>query len=107
MSINREMDKEDVVQIYNVCYSAIRRNNMLSEAIWMDLDIVIPSEVSQRKTNSYDISDMWNIKKWYKRTYLQTGRESPCRTLPYGSMGKKGGMHCDIGIDVYTLIYIR
>ena len=47
MSINREMDKEDVVQIYNVCYSAIRRNNMLSEAIWMDLDIVISSEVSQ------------------------------------------------------------
>ena len=67
MSINREIDKEDVVQIYNVCYSAIRRNKiMLSEAIWMDLDIVIPSEVSQRKTNSYDISDMWNIKKWYK-----------------------------------------
>ena len=29
-------------------YSAIRRIKiMLSEAIWMDLDIVIPSEVSQ------------------------------------------------------------
>ena len=49
MSINREMDKEDVVQIYNVCYSAIRRNNMLSEAIQIDLDIVIPSEVRERK----------------------------------------------------------
>ena len=37
---------------------------MLSEAIWMDLDIVIPSEVSQtEKTNAYDITYMWNIKK--------------------------------------------
>ena len=68
MSINREMDKEDVVQIYNVCYSAIRRNKiMLSEGIWMDMNIVIPSEVSQtRKTNAYDITNIWNIKKWYK-----------------------------------------
>jgi len=39
---------------------------MLSEAIWMDLDIVIPSEVKERKTNASDITDMWNIKKWYK-----------------------------------------
>ena len=41
MSINREMGKEDAVQIYNLML-VIRRNKiMLSEAIWMDLDIVI------------------------------------------------------------------
>ena len=35
---------------------------MLSEAIWMDLDIVIPSEVHQTKTKAYDITDIWMLK---------------------------------------------
>ena len=40
----------------------------------------IPSEVSQTEnTNAYDITNMWDIKKWYKWTYLQTGREPQCR----------------------------
>ena len=33
-------------------------------AIWMDLEIVILSEVSQtEKDKSYDIAYMWNLKK--------------------------------------------
>ena len=35
----------------------------------MDLEIVILSEVNQRQI-SY-IAYMWNLKKWYKWTYLQ------------------------------------
>ena len=35
-------------------------------ATWMDLEIVVLSEVSQRKTISYDIAYMWNLKKGYK-----------------------------------------
>ena len=31
-------------------------------ATWMDLDIVILGEVSQRKTNIIDITYMWNLK---------------------------------------------
>ena len=31
-------------------------------ATWMDLEIIILSEVSQRKI-SYDIAYMWNLKK--------------------------------------------
>ena len=32
---------------------------------WMDLEIIILSEVSQRQI-SYDIAHMWNLKKRYK-----------------------------------------
>ena len=50
------MDKEDVVCIfiYTMEYhSAIKKNEIMSfAATWMDLEIIILSEVSQRKTNS-------------------------------------------------------
>ena len=49
-------------------YSAIKKNEiMLFAATWMDLEIVILSEVSQTKGQiSYDIAYMWNLKKWYR-----------------------------------------
>ena len=44
MSIDRGMDKEDVVSIY---YSAIKKNEIVPFAvIWIDLDSIIPSEVT-------------------------------------------------------------
>ena len=49
-------------------YSAIKKNEiMLFAATWMDIEIVILSEVSQTKGQiSYDIAYMWNLKKWYR-----------------------------------------
>jgi len=45
------MDKEDVVPIYNGIL-AIKKNKMVPFiAPWIDLEIIILSEVSQRKTN--------------------------------------------------------
>ena len=48
MSIDRGMDKEDVVYIYTVeDYSVIKKNEIRpSAATWMDLERVILSEVS-------------------------------------------------------------
>ena len=44
-------------------YSAIKNNEIMSfAATWMDLGIVILSEVRQRQI-SYDITYMWNLKK--------------------------------------------
>ena len=56
MSIDRWMDKEDVVYIYvkyiMEYYSAIKKTKLMSfAATWMDLEIIILSEVSQTKTN--------------------------------------------------------
>ena len=52
MSINRRLDK-DVVYIYTMeHYSAIKKNEIMPfAATWMDLEIIILSEVSQTKTN--------------------------------------------------------
>ena len=52
MSINRGMDKEDVVHIYNGILLSIKRNEIGSFVEkWMDLETVIQSEVRKRKTN--------------------------------------------------------
>ena len=55
MSINRGMDREDVVHIYNGIL-VIKRNEIESfVGMWMDLETVIQSEVSQKAKNKYRI----------------------------------------------------
>ena len=51
------MDKEDVVYIHTMqYYSAIKKNEIMPfAATWMDPEIVILSEVSQREKNKYHI----------------------------------------------------
>ena len=72
------MDKEDVVYIYVYIhthahiyththtmeyYSGIKKNEIMPFAAkWIDLEIIILSEVSQRQI-SYDNTYMWNQKK--------------------------------------------
>ena len=53
MSIDRGMDKEDVVYIYTMeYYSAIKKKEIMPfAATWMDLEMIILSAVSQTKTN--------------------------------------------------------
>ena len=49
------MEKEDVVHIYTMeYYLAIKKNEIMPFAIiWMDLEIVILSEVSQTEKDKY------------------------------------------------------
>ena len=66
MSIEREIDKEDVVHIYYTmeCFSAIKQNEIVpSAATWMDLEIVILSEISQTEKEKCDITYMWDLKR--------------------------------------------
>ena len=51
-------------------YSAMKKSEiMLFAATWIDLEIIILSEVKTKKDKYYIISFMWNLIKWYKRTY--------------------------------------
>ena len=49
--------------IYTMEYhSAIKKNKLMSFiATWMDLDIIILSDISQTKTNIICITNIWNI----------------------------------------------
>ena len=61
MSTDRGMDKKDVVHRYTVeYYSAINSELMPFTATWMDLDIIILSEVRESQ-KSYSITYKWNL----------------------------------------------
>ena len=61
MSIDRSMDKEDMVHIYNGILLTIKKNEIVPfAAIWMDPEIIILSK--SEKQISYDITYMWNLK---------------------------------------------
>ena len=54
------------------CCSAVENKTLLFAATWMDLEIIILRQVSQKgKDISYDIIYVCNLKKWCKWTYLQ------------------------------------
>ena len=55
MSIDKGMDKEDVVHIYNVILLSHKKKNeiMPFAATWMDLEIIIVSELSQTEKDKY------------------------------------------------------
>ena len=65
------MDKEDVafISIYIYIHNRIsttKKNEILPFATtWKDLEIIILSEDRERQI-SYDITYMWNLKRWYK-----------------------------------------
>ena len=55
MSIDRGMDKEDVVHIYNRILSIKRNETGSFVEMWMDLESVIQSKVSKKEKNKYRI----------------------------------------------------
>ena len=75
-------------------YSALKKWIPFA-ATWMDLDIIILSEVSQTDKGQipYDIIYMWNLKKWYNQTSLETDLQTQ-KTSP-SSPKETGGGRCD------------
>ena len=54
MSIDRGMDKEDVIHIYNGILLSLKQNEIMPfAATWMQLEIIILSEVSQKEKDKY------------------------------------------------------
>ena len=58
---------------YMEYYSAIKRNEIESFVVmWMDLESVIRSEVSEREKQILHINAyVWNLEKWYWWSYFQ------------------------------------
>ena len=57
-------------------YSAIKRKEIMAfAATWMDLEIIMQSEVRQTQT-SHASTSMWNLKKWYNKLLCRTNTDS-------------------------------
>ena len=78
MFINRGVDKEGVYILTVEYYSAIQRQEIMAfAATWMDLEIIMVSEVSQTvRQTSYAITYMWNLKKGYNELIRRTETDS-------------------------------
>ena len=64
MFIEGWMDEEDVVYIHSGILLNHENNEILPLAtLWMKLEDIMLSEISQRKTKLYDFTHMWNLKK--------------------------------------------
>ena len=52
---------------------------------------------------------MWNLEKWYRRSYLQSrNRDTDVENKRMDTKGEGGGgMNWEIGIDIYTLLNIK
>ena len=66
MSIDRWMDKDNVLYVYiytqpSILLSPQKESNSDIYTTWMDLEISTLSEVNQMKTISYAITYMWNF----------------------------------------------
>ena len=44
-------------------YSVTKNNKIIFAVTWMDIEIVILSEVSHTEKSKYDITYTWNLKK--------------------------------------------
>ena len=116
MPINRRMDKEDMVHIYNGILLSQRkeRNWVICRDVDESRDCHTEWSKSEReKQISYINTYMWNLEKWYRWTSLQ-GRnwDTYVENKREDTKGGKqqGGvcvMNWEIGIDIYTLTCIK
>ena len=59
--------------------------------IWMDLETVIESEISQiEKQISHNIAYMWNLENGTDKLFAKQKKRNRCRGQMYGYQGRKG-----------------
>ena len=92
-------------------YSALKRMKYCHLLQWMDLMVIILSEVSQTKTNImwYHLHVESNT-KWCRQTYLQNrNRLTDFENELLVTKGQQWGVEItwEFGINIYTLLYIK
>ena len=112
MPINRWMDKEDVVHIYNGILLSHKKewNWVICRDMDGSRDCHTEWSKSEREKQIYINAYMWHLEKWYIWTDLQgRNRDTDVENKRMDTKGGKGGrgMNWAIGIDMYTLICIK
>ena len=73
--MTQQLNSNKYIYIYKIkYYLAIKKNEIPPfAATWMDTENIMFSEISQteQKQIPYYITYMWNLKKYYKRMYVQ------------------------------------
>ena len=91
-------------------YSDIKRNAFESVPMrWMDLELIIQSEVKKRKTNIIINAYRESLERWYWRSYLQGSKRDADikdRLLVTVDRGE-GGMTGESISETYTLPYVK
>ena len=115
MPINWQINKEDVVHIYNGILLSHRKE--WNWVICRDVDESRDSHTDWSKSErekqiSYINAYMWNLEKCYRWTGLQcrnwdTDVENKRMDTKGGKRGGRGGINWETGIDIYTLICIK
>ena len=110
MSINRGMDKENMVHVWNGILVIKKKEIMTVAAIWMALESIILSEVSHRRRNL-----IWHTlyveskKKWYNELMYKTETDSQTSRINLWLLGERieGGTVREFGMDMYSLLYLK
>ena len=85
------MDKEDVMYIYNGILSH-KKNKILPFATWMDLEGIMLSEISQRKTNTVWYHLYVESKKYNRLVNMTKKKQTHrCREQTCGYQWGEGG----------------
>ena len=92
-------------------YSAIKRHEILpSAATWMDLEIIILSEVNQTNIICYGLyveSKENDTNELIYKTDTDSQTSKTNLWLPKGKVGAGGQINREFGIDIYTLLYLK
>ena len=91
-------------------YSAIKKNEIMPfAATWMDLEIVILSEVSQTEKDKYHMISLIHgiLKNGTNEFIYKTNRLIDVENKLMVTKDKAGGINWECGINRYTLQYIK
>ena len=90
-------------------YLALKKKewNNLQQDVWIYRDYHIQL-IKTEKDKYHDIAYMWNLKKWYKWTYLKNRNRVRDVDNKLGvTGGERGSINWETEIDVYKLLYIK
>ena len=93
-------------------YSAIKKNEVMPlAATWLDLEVIVLNEVSWTKTDRYHMISLIHrlFKKWYKRAYVEKGKEpTDVENELMVTKGKGGeGINQELETNTYTLLCLK
>ena len=109
MSTDRWMDKEDVVHRDNGLLLSHKKNEIMPNATtWMQLEIIILSEINHKETNTMWCHLYVESKIWHNWTHLQNrNRLTDVETRLVVAKSRESGMDWEFGVGRCKLLHLE